>query len=125
MTESPLDLLAIAPHPDDAELLCGGALAKSAALGRQVGILDLTRGETGTRGTPEIRAAEAQAAARVLRIAVRENAGLPDAGLHNTDEMRANWGMDKTWDPEEGSDASTDLYAKWKKAVTRTFDWVE
>lgn len=89
MTESPLDLLAIAAHPDDAELLCGGALAKSAALGRQVGILDLTRGETGTRGTPEIRAAEAEAAARVLRIAVRENAGLPDAGLHNTDEMRA------------------------------------
>jgi bacillithiol biosynthesis deacetylase BshB1 len=89
MTESSLDLLAIAPHPDDAELLCGGTLAKSAALGRRVGILDLTRGETGTRGTPEVRAAEAGAAANVLGIAVRENAGLPDAGLHNSDEMRA------------------------------------
>ncbi|MCL7978060.1 MAG: bacillithiol biosynthesis deacetylase BshB1 [marine benthic group bacterium] len=89
MTESPLDVLAIAPHPDDAELLCGGALARSAALGRRVGILDLTRGETGTKGTPEIRASEARAAAEVLGLAVRENAGLPDAGIHNTDEMRA------------------------------------
>jgi bacillithiol biosynthesis deacetylase BshB1 len=85
----PLDLLAIAPHPDDAELLCGGALTKSAAHGRRVGILDLTRGETGTRGKPEIRASEAAAAARVLGLAVRENAGLPDAGLHNSDAMRA------------------------------------
>jgi bacillithiol biosynthesis deacetylase BshB1 len=85
----PLDLLAIAPHPDDAELLCGGALAKSAALGRRVGILDLTRGETGTKGSPQIRAAEAARAAEVLGISVRENAELPDAGLHNSDAMRA------------------------------------
>jgi bacillithiol biosynthesis deacetylase BshB1 len=89
MTESALDLLAIAPHPDDAELLCGGTLTKSAALGRRVGILDLTRGETGTKGTAEIRADEAARAATVLGVVVRENAGLPDAGLHNTDEMRA------------------------------------
>lgn len=89
MTETPLDLLAIAPHPDDAELLCGGALTKSAAIGRRVGILDLTRGETGTKGTPEIRASEARSAARILGVAVRENAGLPDAGLHNTGEMRS------------------------------------
>jgi N-acetylglucosamine malate deacetylase 1 len=87
-TDAPLDLLAIAPHPDDAELLCGGALARSAALGRRVGILDLTRGETGTRGTAEIRAAEAARAASVLGVAVRENAGLADAGLHNTDATR-------------------------------------
>ncbi len=88
MTDAPLDLLAIAPHPDDAELLCGGGLARSAALGRRVGILDLTRGETGTKGTPEIRADEAARAARVLGVVVRENAGLPDAGLHNTDAAR-------------------------------------
>ncbi|MDT8435952.1 MAG: bacillithiol biosynthesis deacetylase BshB1 [Gemmatimonadota bacterium] len=89
MTPSPLDLLAIAPHPDDAELLCGGALAKSAALGRSVGILDLTRGETGTRGTPEIRAEEAQRAARTLGVAVRETLGLPDGGVRDDDDARA------------------------------------
>jgi bacillithiol biosynthesis deacetylase BshB1 len=89
MDDIPLDLLAIAPHPDDAELLCGGALTRSAAIGRRVGILDLTRGETGTKGTPDIRASEAAAAAKVLGVAVRENAGLPDAGLFNTNPMRA------------------------------------
>jgi len=89
MSEPPLDLLAIAPHPDDAELLCGGALARSAALGRRVGILDLTRGETGTKGTPQQRAEEATAAAEILGVDVRENAGLPDAGLFNTDQSRA------------------------------------
>jgi bacillithiol biosynthesis deacetylase BshB1 len=89
MSESPLDLLAIAPHPDDAELLCGGALARSAARGRRVGILDLTRGETGTKGTPEQRAEEAATAAGVLGVVVRQNAGLTDAGLFNSDESRA------------------------------------
>ena len=88
MSAPPLDLLAIAPHPDDAELLCGGALARSAGLGRKVGILDLTRGETGTKGTPEQRAEEAAEAAKVLGVVVRENAGLPDAGLFNTDDSR-------------------------------------
>ena len=88
MSAPPLDLLAIAPHPDDAELLCGGALARSAGLGRKVGILDLTRGETGTKGTPEQRAKEAAEAAEVLGVVVRENAGLPDAGLFNTDDSR-------------------------------------
>lgn len=52
-------------------------------------------------------------------------AGLAVGFWKNTDEMRANWGMDKTWEPTAGSNASTDLYAQWKKAVTRTFDWVE
>jgi bacillithiol biosynthesis deacetylase BshB1 len=89
MNYAPLDLLAIAPHPDDAELLCGGALTRSAALGRRVGILDLTRGETGTKGTAEQRAEEASRAAEVLGVVVRENAGLPDAGLFNTDDSRA------------------------------------
>lgn len=89
MNTPALDILAIAPHPDDAELLCGGALAKSAALGRRVGILDLTRGETGTKGTPDQRAEEAAKAAQALGVVVRENAGLPDAGLFNTDDSRA------------------------------------
>lgn len=87
MTE-PLDLLAIMAHPDDAELLCGGALIKSADLGHRTGVLDLTRGEAGTRGTPELRKREATRAAEVMGLTVRRNAGLPDAGIRNDDEAR-------------------------------------
>ncbi|MBI2956145.1 MAG: bacillithiol biosynthesis deacetylase BshB1 [Acidobacteria bacterium] len=76
-----LDLLAIAAHPDDAELTCGGTLAQAARRGYRVGILDLTQGEMGTRGTPELRAREAAAAARALGVHHRENLGLPDAAL--------------------------------------------
>ena len=76
-----LDLLAIAAHPDDVELTCGGTLIKSAALGRRTGIIDLTEGEMGTRGTKDTRRREAAAAARVLGVAHRENLGLPDAHL--------------------------------------------
>lgn len=83
-----LDLLAIAAHPDDAELTCGGTLAKMAAAGYQVGILDLTQGEMGTRGTPEIRAREAAAAAKTLGLQYRENLGLPDAQLEPTQEYK-------------------------------------
>lgn len=83
-----VDLLAIAAHPDDAELTCGGTLARAAEAGHRVGILDLTRGETASRGTPEIRAEEATRASEVLGIAVRENAGLPDAHLENSHEAR-------------------------------------
>jgi bacillithiol biosynthesis deacetylase BshB1 len=83
-----LDILAIAPHPDDAELLCGGTLAKAAREGRAVGILDLTRGEMGTRGSVAIRAAEAASAAAVLGVSVRENLGLPDSGIENTADTR-------------------------------------
>ena len=85
---APLDLLAVFAHPDDAELLCGGALAKSVDAGRRVGILDLTRGEMGSQGTPELRAAEAAEAARILGVHVRRNAGLPDSRLENTEETR-------------------------------------
>ncbi len=88
MTE-PLDLLAIMAHPDDAELLCGGALAKAAALGDRVGILDLTRGEVGSSGSGEIRAEEAVRSAKLLGLAVRRNAGLPDSGLINDDASRS------------------------------------
>jgi N-acetylglucosamine malate deacetylase 1 len=82
-----LDVLVIAAHPDDAELAAGGLIAKCVKLGYAVGILDLTRGELGTRGTPEERAEESAAADRVLEITVRENLGLPDGGL--TDDLDA------------------------------------
>lgn len=67
---SPLDVLAIGPHPDDVELACGGTLAKLARAGRRVGILHLTRGEAGTRGTADERRREAEAAAEALGAAV-------------------------------------------------------
>lgn len=76
-----LDLLVFAAHPDDAELAGGGLLARANALGQKVGIVDLTRGELGSRGTPETRAEESAAADRVLGVSVRENLGLPDGGL--------------------------------------------
>jgi len=83
-----VDVLAIAAHPDDAELTCGGTLARAAEKGHRAGILDLTRGETATRGTPEIRAEEATRASEVLGVAVRLNAGLPDGHLENSHEAR-------------------------------------
>ena len=76
-----LDLLAIAAHPDDVELTCGGTLLKAADQGYKTGILDLTKGEMGSRGTPETRLKEAARAARILHVTHRENLGLPDAGL--------------------------------------------
>lgn len=76
-----LDLLAIAPHPDDVELTCGGTLLKAAAQGYKTGILDLTAGEMGTRGTPETRLKESARAAKILRVTHRENLRLPDAHL--------------------------------------------
>ena len=83
-----VDLLAIAAHPDDAELTCGGTLAKAVRQGHRVGILDLVAGETGTGGSAAVRMREAARAAQALGVAVRENAGLGDAHLHNTDETR-------------------------------------
>lgn len=84
----PIDLLAIAAHRDDVELTCAGTLLKARRQGYATGILDLTAGETGTRGSAELRAAEAVKAAGVLGVSERRNAGLPDAGIHNTDETR-------------------------------------
>ncbi|HWF38276.1 MAG TPA: bacillithiol biosynthesis deacetylase BshB1 [Candidatus Acidoferrales bacterium] len=83
-----LDLLAIAPHPDDVELTCGGTMAKMAEAGYATGILDLTRGETGTRGTPEMRLREAAKAGKILGAKVRRNLGLPDAHLRVCDEYK-------------------------------------
>jgi bacillithiol biosynthesis deacetylase BshB1 len=81
---SELDLLAIAAHPDDVEQTCGGTLLRMAEMGYRTGVLDLTAGDMGTRGTPEIRLAEAEAAARHLRLAWRGNLRLPDARLENS-----------------------------------------
>lgn len=76
-----LDLLAIAAHPDDVELTCGGTLIKMTQLGYKVGILDLTAGEMGTRGTPETRAREAAKASRILGVKWRGNLGVPDSDV--------------------------------------------
>ena len=83
-----LDLLAIAAHPDDVELTCGGTLIKMAQLGYKTGVLDLTRGEMGTRGTPETRLQEAQRAGEIMGVAVRSNLSLPDARLEVSEEYK-------------------------------------
>src|SRR5476651_1527487 len=79
-----LDILVLAVHPDDAELGCGGTIAKHVAMGHKVGIVDLTRGELGTRGSAEIREQEATAAGKILGLSVRENLGNPDGFFENT-----------------------------------------
>ncbi len=84
-----VDILAIAAHPDDIELICGGTLIRAQMLGRTTGILDLAAGELASRGTPELRAREAAKAAKVMGVSVRENLGLPDGGIQNTPETRA------------------------------------
>lgn len=76
-----LDVLAVAAHADDIELTCAGTLIKLAKKGYRTGILDLTKGEMGTRGTPEERMKEADEAAQIMGLTVRENAGLPDGKL--------------------------------------------
>lgn len=78
-----LDILAFGAHPDDVELGAGATLAKHAAMGQKVGIVDLTAGDLGTRGTPEIRLKEAEAAGRVLGVAARENLGFRDGFFVN------------------------------------------
>jgi N-acetylglucosamine malate deacetylase 1 len=83
-----LDVLALGAHPDDVDLSCGGTVAKLAKQGRRVGIADLTRGELGTRGSREIREAEAKEAARVLGVQARENLGMPDGNLETTLDNR-------------------------------------
>ena len=83
---SDVHLAGICAHPDDAELVMGGTLAREAARGRRVALVDLTRGENGSRGTPETRASEAAEAARILGVVHRESLGLPDARLANVPE---------------------------------------
>ena len=83
-----VDLLCIAAHRDDAELTCGGTLIKAVDDGYRVGVLDLTEGEMGTRGSADLRAEEAEAAAEVMGLTIRENLRLPDAGVENTRATR-------------------------------------
>jgi bacillithiol biosynthesis deacetylase BshB1 len=80
-----LDILVFAAHPDDAELTCSGTIIKQIQLGRNVGIVDLTRGELGTRGTAEIRTQESEASSRILGITERANVGLAD-GFFESDK---------------------------------------
>lgn len=87
-TEQPLDLLVVAPHPDDAEIGVGGTILQCLADGLRVGVLDLTDGEPTPHGTPEIRAAETAAATEVLGLTWRANLGLPNRSLQNTLEAR-------------------------------------
>jgi bacillithiol biosynthesis deacetylase BshB1 len=88
MSSLPLDVLAIAAHRDDVEQTCGGTILKMAQLGRRTGILDLTRGELGTRGTADDREREAAAAARILRVSWRHVLDIPDGRVENTWENR-------------------------------------
>lgn len=83
-----IEILAIAAHRDDVEQTCGGTLLKMAQLGHSTGILDLTRGEMGTRGTERERQQEAEAAARVLQVSWRRALDIPDARVENTWENR-------------------------------------
>lgn len=78
-----LDILAFGAHPDDVELSCSGTIAKEISLGKKVGIIDLTRGELGTRGTAEIRDEEANKAANILKVSVRENLNFRDGFFIN------------------------------------------
>jgi bacillithiol biosynthesis deacetylase BshB1 len=92
--DPPLDVLVLATHPDDAESTCGGTIAKLVSRGARVGVLDSSRGEMGTRGTPEGRALECANATKILGLAFRENLGLPDGRIVATVEGReeiARW----------------------------------
>ncbi|HUI66299.1 MAG TPA: bacillithiol biosynthesis deacetylase BshB1, partial [Bacteroidota bacterium] len=96
-----LDVLAIGAHPDDVELSCGGTIIKLVKQGRKVGILDLTRGELGTRGTTKIRAQEAAKAASIMGIAMRENLKLSDGDIQNRVEDRIRLvRVLRAWRPE-------------------------
>jgi N-acetylglucosamine malate deacetylase 1 len=88
MPTSPLDILAIAAHRDDVEQTCGGTLLKMAQLGHRTGILDLTQGETGTRGTADDRRREAEDAATILQVSWRLALDIPDGRVENTWENR-------------------------------------
>lgn len=81
-----LDILALAAHPDDTELCCGGTLTALANQGKKVGVIDFTKGEMGTRGTPDQRMREASAAAEIVGLEVRENLEMPDTKIQNTRE---------------------------------------
>jgi bacillithiol biosynthesis deacetylase BshB1 len=89
----PLDVLAIAAHPDDVEQTCGGTLIRMAEAGYRAGVLDLTAGDMGTRGTPDERVAESEAAGRHMLVRWRGNLRMPDARLENTLAARMTLAM--------------------------------
>src|SRR5262245_54799641 len=89
--ETRIDVLAVGAHPDDVELACGGTLLKLVSLGYRVGVLDMARGEMGTRGSAEIRALEAEAASKVMQLTVRDNLELPDGHIWLTEESRVKF----------------------------------
>ncbi|NGP88110.1 bacillithiol biosynthesis deacetylase BshB1 [Fodinibius halophilus] len=83
-----LDVLALSAHPDDTELCCGGTLAALVNQGKKVGVVDFTRGEMGSRGTPETRLKEASKAAEIIGLAIRDNLGLPDTKIESNREYQ-------------------------------------
>src|SRR5271167_3111744 len=83
-----LDILAVAAHPDDVELTCGGTVIKMVEAGYRVGILDLSAGESGTRGSPSLRSQESSRASRVMGVVHRTSLGLPDAGIEDVREHK-------------------------------------
>ncbi|MCB9260874.1 MAG: bacillithiol biosynthesis deacetylase BshB1 [Flavobacteriales bacterium] len=86
MAAEKLDILAFAAHPDDAELACSGTLLKHVKQGKKVGVVDLTQGDLGTRGTVDIRMKEAEDSAKILGLTVRENLKMPDGFFEETNE---------------------------------------
>src|SRR4030095_8388468 len=100
-SETELDVLAVFSHPDDAELSAAGTLLKLKSLGYRTGVLDMTRGEMGTRGTPEGRAEEAERAAEILKLDVRLNLEQPDGHVWlNEDSRRAMVRVIRTYKPK-------------------------
>ena len=100
MGEAALDLLVFGPHPDDLEIGLGGTIAKHAAAGHQVGLCDLTRADLSSTGTPELRRAEAEAAARVLGAAWRVNLEWPDGGITgSTEQIASAVALIRQWRP--------------------------
>ena len=101
------DIAGLCAHPDDAELVMGGTLAREAAAGRKVALVDLTRGESGSRGSPAVRAAEAAEAARVLGASHRESLGLPAGfmlGRYRLEKIEAEWGFYLSYLAQDTSD---------------------
>ncbi|MCY4170430.1 MAG: bacillithiol biosynthesis deacetylase BshB1 [Bacteroidetes bacterium] len=94
-----LDILAIGAHPDDIELTIGGTLIRSVMQGLRVGVLDLTKGELGTRGTVQIRAQEAANASEIIGLSIRENLGLPDGNI-TSDGLIALIKILRQWRPQ-------------------------